>query len=36
VFIVPFADLAYQKMAGLKERCVSLKLFKLVKKLQKL
>jgi len=36
MFIVPFADLAYQKMAGLKEQCVCSKLFKLGEKLQKL
>jgi hypothetical protein len=29
MFIVPFAGLVYQKIAGLKEQCVCFKLFKL-------
>jgi len=35
MFIVPFTDLAYQKMAGLKEQYVCSKLFKLGKKTSK-
>jgi hypothetical protein len=36
MFILPFADMAYQKMADLKEQCVSIKLFKWGEGLQKI